>query len=147
MNHSDLRTGDSGAATVHAAPAVAARRATRATTGLILVSVFAQALIGGGLLAGRSGIGDLHQPVGHMLVVVGFLPLIVGLIGRRKHREPMRILAMRAGLGVLVLATMFAGDLTAGGTRDLLMAHIPLAVLVVAVGGHLLHTTRLARTR
>jgi hypothetical protein len=122
-------------------PTVAARRVTRTAAVLLMAGLLVLAALAGCLLAGRGAIGDLHQPIGHAMVAIGFVPLLAGLIGRRRAREPGRLLGLRAALAAVVLTVMLVGDAAAGGTRDLLMLHIPLAIVVMGLSGQLLAAT------
>jgi hypothetical protein len=87
-------------------PNVAARRLTLIAAALLLAGVPVQAFLAGGLLAGRSAIGELHQPVGHFLVLLGFVPLVAGLIGRRWVKEPIRVLLVRFAVAAVHAATV-----------------------------------------
>lgn len=114
---------------------VLAPRVTRTASIVVVVGVFVQAALAGGFLAGHSALTDVHMAVGIPLVVSGLALVGIGLFGRRSRREPRRVLLARIGVLTSLLGTAILGILSGAGTRDLLVIHIPLAIvgMVLAV--------------
>jgi hypothetical protein len=85
--------------------------------------------------------------VGGLLVLSGATLVVAGLVGRRRSREPRSLLAARVGVLLLLLVTASAGLAAGGGTRDLLMLHIPLAILSMGLSSRLLDASGAAARR
>ena len=103
---------------------VAAPRVTRAGSFVITGGVLLQAAIAGGFLAGYPWSG-IHMLVGIPLVVSALVIGGVGLVGRRARTEPSEVRLTRLRVLVAILATPIVGLVAAGGTRELLVFHIP----------------------
>lgn len=116
---------------------VLAPRATRVASYVIIGGVLTQAAIAGGFLAGHPW-NDLHMLVGIPLVVSALLLSGIGLIGRRRARtESKSTLVTRLGVFLAILITPIIGIVAADGTRDLLMLHIPLAIVSMGLATRL----------
>ena len=122
-------------------------RLTRAAAVAVIVGVLAQAALAGGFLAGHAALVQVHMAVGGLLVLSGATLVVAGLVGRRRSREPRSLLAARVGVLLLLLVTASAGLAAGGGTRDLLMLHIPLAILSMGLSSRLLDASGAAARR
>ena len=120
------------------ATSVVLPRTTRMIAGMVMAGVLVQAVLAGGLLAGRGLVGSLHEPVGHMLTLMAVLPLFLGLVGRWRTKEPGRVVGYRAGLAAMAVTAMLLGMLAVAGTRDLLMLHIPVAIMTMGFAAQLI---------
>jgi hypothetical protein len=120
---------------------VLAPRVTRIASYVIVGGVLVQAGIAGGFLAGHS-LTDVHMLIGFPLIVSAFVLMVVGVFGRRIRREPKSVLLTRLGVLVALLITPILGLVAAAGTRDLLMIHIPLAIVSMGLAARLAGVAR-----
>lgn len=120
---------------------IAAPRVTRFFAGLIMLGVLLQATLAGGYLAGRVSI-ELHGYIGESLALVGLIVLVAGIVGRRSVREPGATLASRIGLFLAIVAAIGLGEMANHGMRDLLMLHIPVALIILGLADGLRRATR-----
>jgi hypothetical protein len=120
---------------------VLAPRLTRAASFVIMGGVLVQAGIAGGFLAGH-GWNDIHMSVGIPLMLSALVLLLVGTFGRRIRREPKSVFFTRAGVFLALVITPILGIVAADGTRDLLMAHIPLAIISMGLAARLAGVAR-----
>jgi hypothetical protein len=119
---------------------VLAPRVTRVASYVIMGGVLVQAAIAGGFLAGHAW-NDLHMFVGTPLMVSALVVLVVGMFGRRIRREPTSVLVTRLGVFLALAMTPILGIVAAQGTRDLLMIHIPLAIIGMGLAARLAGAT------
>lgn len=117
-------TGARAPATEVAAPRVTAALATALGLGLLAQGAFA-----GGLSGGDHMWLIWHEDVGDLLVVVPLASLVLGLVLRQREPEPWRVLALRAGLLLLVAAVLITGH--AGG--GWLAVHVPGAIAAMVL--------------
>jgi hypothetical protein len=118
---------------------ISAPRTTRVTALIVMIGVLAQAALAGGFLAGNGGLTTVHMIVGMALVVSAIVLVIVGLFPRRDHR---RWLTIRLAVLILLVLTGVAGALAGQGTRDLLIVHIPLAIVSMGMASRLFDAAR-----
>lgn len=116
---------------------VSAPRTTRIAALVVMVGILVQASIAGGFLAGHA-LNDIHMIVGIPLVLSGMVLTATGLAGRRRNSEPASLVATRVGVLLVLLLTAVAGILAGQGTRDLLIAHIPLAIISMGLAARLM---------
>jgi heme A synthase len=119
-----------------------ALRAFSVLNGLVLLGILLQGVWGGGLV-GDVGSVDwraLHGATGSLTVLLALAGSVVALTRLRGRRE----LATRSAL-LFVLMIVQAG-LGAGsdGSSGLLLVHVPLALVVMALGVHLSTAARRA---
>lgn len=126
----------SARSTLPAVSGVSAPHTTRIAAFVVMVGILVQASIAGGFLAGHA-LNDIHMIVGIPLVVSGIVLTATGLAGRRRNSEPASLIATRVGVLLALLLTAFAGILAGQGTRDLLIVHIPLAIISMGLAARL----------
>lgn len=116
-------------------PGVAAPLTTRIGSLVVMAGVLIQASIAGGFLAGHD-LNDIHMIVGIPLLLSAIVLVVSGFVGRRKT-ETTSVLVTRLGVLVAILLTALAGLLAGQGARDLLIAHIPLAIISMGLSARL----------
>lgn len=114
---------------------VSAPRVTTIAALIVMVGVLAQAALAGGFLAGYGGLRMIHMVVGMVLVVSAIVLVVVGLFPRRE-RWPR--LAVRIGVLFALLLTGILGLMAGQGSRDLLIAHMPLAIVSMGLASRLI---------
>jgi hypothetical protein len=109
-------------------PAPAATIATRIAAVVVMAGVVAQATLAGGFLAGHEGWHRVHDVVGSALPLAGLVLVVAGLAVRRV--ESAQLLATRVTVFVALVVEVVAGK-AADGTPNLLILHIPLAIVII----------------
>lgn len=108
---------------------VLAPRVTRVAGSVVIAGILIQAAIAGGFLAGYAFLTAVHMLVGVPLIVSSLVLVAAGLVRRNGRREPASRLLNRLGVLVTLIATALIGMIAAGGVRDLLIVHVPLALI------------------
>lgn len=113
---------------------ISAPRTTRVGVWIVMAGVLVQAALAGGFLAGYGRLTTIHMVVGMALIASAMVLVVVGFFPRRDER---RRLVLRIGVLVALIVTGVAGTLAGQGTRDLLIVHIPLAIVSMGLAAQL----------
>lgn len=116
-----------------------APRVTTIAALIVMVGVLAQAALAGGFLAGHGGLRTIHMGVGMVLVVSAIVLVVAGLF---PHRERGRRLAVRVSVLFALVLTGILGVMAGQGSRDLLIAHMPLAIVSMGLASRLVTRPR-----
>lgn len=126
-----------GAVTDNRAPTGGAVRAFSIINGLVVLGVLLQAVWAGGFI-GETGGADwrsMHQITAYIVVLLSLVVAILAGAALRRHRG---LLVGSVVMFVLLVIQTALGDASGGESpRILVAAHIPLAMLIMALGVYL----------
>lgn len=113
-------------------------RAFSILNGLVLLGVLLQGLSAGGLLGGSGGTDALraHQVTAYVVVIIALASAILATI-RLRTDHPSIAVWSGVLLVLMIVQTALGQAVSDGDQPALLAAHVPLALLVMAIGAYL----------
>lgn len=112
-------------------------RAFSVLNGLVLLGVLLQGFSAGDLMSHLGAVwAEIHQVAAYVVLAIALAAAVLAAVTLRHHR---RVLAAWSGVLFLLvlLQTALGQAITDGDQRVLLAAHVPLALLIMALGAYL----------